>query len=88
VIQEEPLAAWQNLDLLCSMLQVNLQMTPVSTPHHRHASVWTVNQILLFPDLVDLLLERDHSELAKTLDQLELLHVQGPQARVVKIAWT
>jgi len=84
MIQKETLTAWRDPDLLRTLLQMELMMTTVATAHVGGAGLGGVDQILTFSNLVHLFFEGNDSELAEAANQVELLHVQGPEAGIVE----
>jgi len=84
MIKKESLTAWRDPDLLRTLLQMQLVMTAVPAAHVGGAGLGGVDQVLTLSNLVNLFFEGDDPEFSEAANQVELLHVQGPEAGVVK----
>jgi hypothetical protein len=63
---------------------MELMMTTVATAHVSGAGLGGVDQELTFSNLVHLFFEGNDPELAEAANQVELLHVQGPEAGIIE----
>jgi len=84
MVQKESLTTWRDPDLLRTLLQMELMMTAVATAHVGGAGLGGVDQVLTLSNLVYLFFEGDDPEFAEAANQVELLHVQGPEAGIVE----
>ena len=84
MVKKESLAAWRDPDLLRTLLQMEFMVAAISAAHVGGAGLGCVDQVLTLSNLVYLFFEGNDPEFAETANQIEFLHIQGPEAGIVK----
>jgi len=84
MVQKKPLTTWRDPDLLRTLLQMEFVMTAILAAHVGGTGLGGVDQILTLSNLIYLFFEGNNPKFAKAADQVKFLHIQGPEAGVVK----
>jgi hypothetical protein len=84
MVKKKPLTAWRDPDLLRTLLQMEFVMATIPAAHVGGAGLGGVDQILTLSNLVYLFFEGNDPKFAEAVNQVEFLHIQGPEAGVIK----